>query len=57
MRSPIVRIFVSSTIRDMASERDLLATRVFPRLERRLRRRSLRDRPPLRSRPSSTRFR
>lgn len=35
-RSPIVRIFVSSTFRDMAAERDLLATRVFPRLERRL---------------------
>lgn len=36
MRSPIVRIFVSSTFRDMAAERDLLATRIFPRLERRL---------------------
>jgi hypothetical protein len=33
-RTPIVRIFVSSTFRDMTVERDLLATRVFPRLER-----------------------
>jgi hypothetical protein len=34
---PLVRIFVSSTFRDMVEEREILAKRVFPRVERMLR--------------------
>jgi hypothetical protein len=33
-RPPLVRMFVSSTFRDMRAERDILATRVYPQLER-----------------------
>jgi len=35
--SRVVRVFISSTFRDFAQERNLLATRVFPELRRRAR--------------------
>ena len=37
MASRVVRVFISSTFRDFAEERDLLASRVFPELRRRSR--------------------
>jgi hypothetical protein len=40
-RARLVRVFVSSTFRDFADERDLLAKRVFPELQRRARTRSV----------------
>jgi nephrocystin-3 len=40
-RSRIVRVFLSSTLRDFAEERDLLVRKVFPELRRKCRERQV----------------